>query len=61
VSITHASWTPRFVLQHGWSISEGRVAFPTEEQMAAGTTAALPSLEIIDHCMTYAKELERIV
>ena len=52
-------------LQHGWEVANGRVIFKPaagdDQEAAAAAAAALPSLEIISHCLNYAREVERIV
>lgn len=55
------SHAPPYV-QHGWEVSNGRITFkPAADKDAAAAAAALPSLDIINHCLNYAREVERIV
>jgi hypothetical protein len=46
-------------------VANGRVSFKPaagdDQEAAAAAAAALPSLEIISHCLNYAREVERIV
>lgn len=48
-----------YAAARGWAVAAGRVVFKPEGGGAAAP--AVPALEIIDHCLTYAKELERII
>lgn len=49
-----------YAQQHGWEVVNGHLAFkPQAGQKAAA--APPPSLDIISNCLSYAKELERIV
>lgn len=53
-------------MQRGWELAGGRVVFKKgggggAEGGEAAAAAALPSLEIISHCLDYAREVERIV
>ncbi|EFN57735.1 hypothetical protein CHLNCDRAFT_142990 [Chlorella variabilis] len=51
-----------FAAEHGWEVSNGRITFkPAADKDAAAAAAALPSLDIINHCLNYAREVERIV
>jgi hypothetical protein len=45
--------------QRGWEVQDGKLLF-AEAPKAAGAKE-LPSLELINYTLTYAKELERIV
>lgn len=46
--------------QRGWELAGGRITFkPAADKEAAA--AAPPALEIISHCLNYAREVERIV
>ena len=60
-----ASLTPSpCALQHGWEVANGRLSFKPasgDQEATAAAAAALPSLEIISHCLNYAREVERIV
>jgi hypothetical protein len=45
-------------------VANGRLSFKPasgDQEAAAAAAAALPSLEIISHCLNYAREVERIV
>lgn len=46
--------------QRGWTLADGQVAFEKKEG-GGGPATAPPAFEIIQHCLEYAKELERIV
>ena len=47
-----------FALQRQWALKDGKISFrPMDERM----TAELPSKELIDNALTYAREIERIV
>ena len=59
-------------LQHGWEVANGRVVFKAAaaaadggdsggEQQEPAAAAALPSLDIIQNMMAYAREVERII
>jgi hypothetical protein len=45
--------------QHGWTVEGQRIVFRPQEEGAAAKE--LPSLQLINHALVYAKELERIV
>lgn len=47
------------LLQRGWEVAAGRITFKPAADKEGG--APLPSLEIISHCLNYAREVERIV
>lgn len=48
--------------QHGWTITDGVIVFPNNAVAnGAGARGPLPSLELINNALVYAKELERIV
>lgn len=50
------------MLQRGWEVSNGRISFKTAAKKEGGPGGApLASLEIISHCLNYAREVERIV
>ena len=44
--------------QRGWTVRDGIISF---EQSEDSDASKLPSLEIIDNALTYAREIERIV
>jgi 26S proteasome regulatory subunit N12 len=46
-------------LQHGWTVQGSNIMF--QPQAEAGATKELPSIELINNALVYAKELERIV
>jgi hypothetical protein len=49
-------------MQHGWEVTNGRISFkPAANKDVTAATAALPTLDIINHCLNYAREVERIV
>jgi len=48
-----------FNVQRGWEVKGGQVVFSGME--AESGAAELPSIELIGHALTYARELERIV
>ncbi|KAL4425703.1 hypothetical protein ABPG75_009719 [Micractinium tetrahymenae] len=58
-----------YAREHGWEVAGGRITFKPaggkgsgkEGGTAAAPAVALPALEIIGHCMNYAREIERIV
>jgi len=56
-------WPPLLLPQHGWEVAGGRITFKPAAAAGkeGGGAAAMPSLELIGHCMNYARELERIV
>ena len=47
------------VAQRGWEVKGGRVVFNGME--ASGSAAEVPAVDLINHALTYARELERIV
>lgn len=47
------------VSQRGWDVRDGVIVFQQETSAADKRNA--PSLELINHALVYAKELERIV
>jgi hypothetical protein len=48
-------------LQHGWEVANGRISFKPAADKDAAAASTLPSLDIINHCLDFARELERIV
>lgn len=48
-----------YAKQRGWEVAAGRITFKPAADKEGG--APLPSLEIISHCLNYAREVERIV
>lgn len=50
-------------LQHGWEVSGGRIAFHKRGDSADGGAdgTAPPAVDLIGHCLNYAREIERIV
>jgi hypothetical protein len=54
-----APLTHVFSVQRGWQVKGGQVVFSGME--AESGAAELPSIELIGHALTYARELERIV
>ena len=48
----------RSAAQRGWTVRDGNITFEQSEDPDAGK---LPSLELIDNALTYAREIERIV
>lgn len=51
-----------YAQQHGWTITDGVIVFPNNAVAnGAGARGPLPSLELINNALVYAKELERIV
>lgn len=48
-------------LQHNWAVVDGYVVFKTEATEGTTASKAIPSLELINNALVYAKELERIV
>ena len=54
-----APLTHVFHVQRGWEVKGGQVVFSGME--AESGAAELPSIELIGHVLTYARELERIV
>jgi hypothetical protein len=59
---------PFAYMQRGWEVSGGRVIFKPEGSVMQEDTAAnrggnggLAAQDLINHCLAYAKELERIV
>ena len=62
---------PVRVPQRGWQVAGDRILFKKEhggggigggaDAGEAAAVAALPTLEIISHCLDYAREVERIV
>lgn len=50
---------PHVSLQRGWEVQDGKVLFTPAPKCSAAKE--LPSLELINYTLTYAKELERIV
>jgi hypothetical protein len=46
-------------LQRGWTVTDGVIHF--HKANAAGDEAGAQHLELINHTLVYAKELERIV
>lgn len=66
--VTDDSWmtlpdvTSHCSVQHGWEVANGRISFaPAASKDATAATAALPTLDIINQCLNYAREVERIV
>lgn len=45
--------------QRGWEVRGGRVVFNGME--ASASAAEVPAVDLINHALTYARELERIV
>lgn len=59
---------PAPTLQHGWEVAGGRITFKPagsrdggKDGAAAAPALAVPALDLIGHCMNYAREVERIV
>jgi 26S proteasome regulatory subunit N12 len=51
-----------FCAEQGWALKGGRVTFGAKEGGAGAVAAGPPAAaDLIDRCLTYAKELERIV
>lgn len=46
--------------QRGWEVKGGRVVFNGSMEAGAGA-AEVPAVDLINHALTYARELERIV
>ena len=46
------------MLQRGWTVRGGLISFQQNEEDDA---FKMPSVEIIDNALTYAREIERIV
>lgn len=52
--LTHAD----AVVQRQWVVKDGQISFKHADDKA---TPELPSKELIDNALTYAREIERIV
>jgi 26S proteasome regulatory subunit N12 len=50
-----------FCAEQGWALEGGRVTFGVKEGGAAAAAGPPAAADLIDRCLTYAKELERIV
>lgn len=54
-----------YAREHGWEVAGGRISFQpargNDGSAAAAAVSVIPSMEIIGHCMNYAREMERIV
>jgi 26S proteasome regulatory subunit N12 len=48
-------------VQHKWSLVDGYIVFKGADAAAVAADKAVPSLELINNALLYAKELERIV
>lgn len=63
--LTHCSACCHPLPQRGWEVSGGRVTFQgaamEEDRGAAAAEGGLAAQDLINHCLAYAKELERIV
>lgn len=47
-----------FVLQHEWQVKDGDILF---QQQVEKTSIEVSSVELMNHALTYARELDRIV
>ena len=45
-------------MQRQWTLKDGKISFKPMDERSAGE---LPSKELIDNALTYAREIERIV
>ncbi|PSC75509.1 26S proteasome non-ATPase regulatory subunit 8-like protein A [Micractinium conductrix] len=52
-----------YAREHGWEVSGGRIAFHKRGDSADGGAdgTAPPAVDLIGHCLNYAREIERIV
>ncbi|PNW70163.1 hypothetical protein CHLRE_17g708300v5 [Chlamydomonas reinhardtii] len=50
-----------YAQEHNWAVVDGYVVFKTEATEGTTASKAIPSLELINNALVYAKELERIV